>query len=235
MRYVFALATYISLPVVVFAATEIGGPGVISPTALPNSPGIIISQIFNFALAFSGILAFVMIVWGGVKYAANPGNSSALGDAKDQIIQALLGLLLLVGSFLFLNTINPQITLSGFAKLTSIPSGNTPSSCNPACPAGQFCIPAENPSSPGVCQGCSVKCGGNQVCKLMPGFNTPLCVTCDYETQKSCKSNEKCVASGNSFKCIGNCNDGYPNGYCEGENEVCDLNQGKPECVKNPT
>ncbi|HTY39479.1 MAG TPA: hypothetical protein VMC43_00070 [Candidatus Paceibacterota bacterium] len=84
-------------------------------------PGTIITQIFNFALALAGLLAFLMIVWGGVKYAANPGNSGAQSDAKDRILQAILGLLLLFGSVLVLNTVNPQIMKTPVPPLSAVP------------------------------------------------------------------------------------------------------------------
>jgi hypothetical protein len=42
---------------------------------------------------------------------SSQGNPSATGDAKDKIQKALLGLLLVLASFLILQIINPELTL----------------------------------------------------------------------------------------------------------------------------
>lgn len=126
--------------------------------AVSANPGSIISQIFNFALVLSGLLAFVMIVWGGVKYGANPGNSGAQSDAKDQILQAVLGLLLLFGSVLVLNTINPEIMKTPVPPLTKVtiipvtavvPASSTLCSNIPAL-AAKYRVPATPKDSPGL-------------------------------------------------------------------------------------
>ena len=75
-----------------------------------NTPVGMVNDFYILALAVSGILAFGAIVLGAVKYAASVGNSTLQGDAKDQIKQALLGLLLLLGAVIILNTINPDLT-----------------------------------------------------------------------------------------------------------------------------
>jgi hypothetical protein len=67
-------------------------------------------NVYNFALMLGGILAFGMIVFGAVKYTMSGGNPSGQSDARDVITQALLGLLLLMGAFIVLNLINPELT-----------------------------------------------------------------------------------------------------------------------------
>ena len=68
-----------------------------------------IRDIYLFALAIGGILAFGAIVYGAIKWNISQGNPSAIGDAKQYITDALLGLLLLAGATLILQTINPEI------------------------------------------------------------------------------------------------------------------------------
>jgi len=217
-----------SWPVVSLAAAATTGGG--SPIVLPpGDPGQIVHQVFDFALTLAGLLAFVMIVWGGVKYAANPGNPSALDDAKDQIFQALLGLLLLVGSVLVLNTINPQIVLSGFGTTTAV-SSSPIGVCPGGCPAGQFCSP-----SAGGCVGCPGQCGNGQVCQLDAGGN-PVCTSCPPEIQSTCISPSKCVAQGSNFTCVPHCGDQGTTGWCDGT-DVCYMqSDGKTySCVPNPS
>lgn len=90
------------------------------PADLPSY----INTIYQFALGISGLLALGMIVAGGVYYTVSAGNSSRQGDAKSMITSAIWGLVLLFGSYLILNTINPQITKMGldFSKATSLES-----------------------------------------------------------------------------------------------------------------
>src|SRR3989338_775832 len=51
-------------------------------------------------VGISGLAAFVMIVWGGVQWMTSAGNPQQTGDAKDRIQKALLGLFLVLISFL---------------------------------------------------------------------------------------------------------------------------------------
>jgi hypothetical protein len=71
----------------------------------------IVAWLYVFFVGISGLAAFVMIVWGGVQWMSSQGNPSATGDAKDKIQKALLGLLLVLASFLILQIINPELTL----------------------------------------------------------------------------------------------------------------------------
>jgi hypothetical protein len=75
-----------------------------------TSPGAFVANIYQFALMIGGVLAFGVIVYGGVRYMASAGNPSGQGDAKEWIEAALLGLLLLVGAYFILNVVNPQLT-----------------------------------------------------------------------------------------------------------------------------
>jgi len=69
----------------------------------------LVSMIFGFLLMVAGLAAFVMIVWGGVNYLTSAGDPSRTGDAKNQIFSAVLGLIIMLASWMILNTINPQL------------------------------------------------------------------------------------------------------------------------------
>lgn len=71
----------------------------------------VISWFYYFIVTISGFAAFAMIVFGGFKYLSSAGNPSAIGDAKDQIKSALLGLLLILTSYLILQVINPDLVI----------------------------------------------------------------------------------------------------------------------------
>lgn len=74
-----------------------------------SSPGGIVAGFYKFSLMIGGILAFAAIVYGGVKYTFAAGNPSGQSEGKEWVKGALLGLLLLVGAYFFLNILNPEI------------------------------------------------------------------------------------------------------------------------------
>jgi hypothetical protein len=91
-----------------------------------DTPGGIIANFYQFSLLIGGLLALGAIVYGATKYTLAAGNPSGQGDAKDQILQALLGLLLLVGAYLVLNILNPDLVNLRLPKLEALkapPSG----------------------------------------------------------------------------------------------------------------
>lgn len=69
----------------------------------------LISAVFGFLLIIAGLATFVMIVWGGINYLTSAGDPSKMDDAKSQIFSAVLGLVIILASWMILNTINPQL------------------------------------------------------------------------------------------------------------------------------
>ncbi|MDP3963007.1 MAG: pilin [bacterium] len=72
------------------------------------SPASFINYIVIAAFAFVGISALLMLVVGGVKYLTAAVDPKAESDAKDQIVSALLGLLVVFAAIILLNTLNPD-------------------------------------------------------------------------------------------------------------------------------
>jgi len=68
-----------------------------------------IKYIYLFALGISGAVALTSLLIGAIRYISAAGNSSKMSDAKDQIFSALLGVVILLSSYLILNTINPDL------------------------------------------------------------------------------------------------------------------------------
>ncbi len=73
-----------------------------------NNIGNYFSLFFKLAIGLAGVLAVVMLVVGGIQWM---GSESVFGkvNAKEQITSALLGLLIALGSYALLNTINPDL------------------------------------------------------------------------------------------------------------------------------
>ena len=89
-------------------------------SSTPQSLQEVIQSIFNLALLVSGILAFGAVIYGAFMYTFSAGNPGMQSDARDQIMQAFLGLALLLGSYLVLNTINPNLTRISLSPLPAI-------------------------------------------------------------------------------------------------------------------
>ena len=74
----------------------------------PDNIGDYFNTIFLIAIGLCGALAVIMIVIGGVQYM---GDESIFGktEAKSKIMSAVLGLLIALGSYALLNTVNPDL------------------------------------------------------------------------------------------------------------------------------
>lgn len=72
------------------------------------SLGKFLSQAFNYGIAIAGVLAVVMIVWGGVEIMLSESVFSK-DEGKKKIKNALIGLFLALFSWLILYIINPEI------------------------------------------------------------------------------------------------------------------------------
>ena len=117
----FATASsYIPLEPLPGASTEGGTPEPVSLTEY-------LELVFAFGISIAGILAVTMIVIGGIQYITAYGNPGMVTNAKNRITQALLGLLLAVGAWLILYTINPDLA-KGKLTIPPISSPGRPSS-----------------------------------------------------------------------------------------------------------
>jgi len=82
----------------------------------------LIRKLIVAVFSISGILAFIMIVWGGIEYMISGGDTKRQKSAQERITGAIIGLILLFAFWLILNTINPDIL--------KVPSMNPPSNAN---------------------------------------------------------------------------------------------------------
>lgn len=69
-----------------------------------------IVYFFNLAIAVGAFIAVVMIVMAGIEYVTAGGDASKIDGAKGKIRNTLLGLSVLLGSYMILNTINSGLT-----------------------------------------------------------------------------------------------------------------------------
>lgn len=86
-------------------------PKVARPTTLRTAFPEYIRYLFHLFIMLSGIVAFGSLVWGGVQYLISGVSPDQLKSAKDRIFFSIIGLVIVFGSYLILNTINPQLVI----------------------------------------------------------------------------------------------------------------------------
>lgn len=85
----------------------------------PENIGDYFNIIFKIAIGLCAALAVIMIVIGGVQYM---GDESIFGktEAKSRITSAILGLLIALGAYAILNTINPDLLGKGGVQIDQV-------------------------------------------------------------------------------------------------------------------
>ncbi len=110
IRPVFALeVTYPAIP---------GFPSVNSDSTTSDYIG----YFFGLAIVSAGVMGVISIVIAGITLIALSSNPSAVGEARDRIFNSILGIILLMFSFVLLRTINPQIVGAGI-QLANLQDG----------------------------------------------------------------------------------------------------------------
>ena len=84
-------------------------PGVSPPTGQTDITGYF-RYLYTAAIALGGVICLIALIWGGLRFLTSAGNPAAMADARERILYGIIGLLILLGSFVFLREINPQLT-----------------------------------------------------------------------------------------------------------------------------
>ena len=82
------------------------------------------NNLFNIGITIAGFLSVVMIAVGGIQYMSTDAVSNKT-EGKDRITYALLGLLLVLFSWILLYTINPDILKFNLFEKNSINSSES--------------------------------------------------------------------------------------------------------------
>jgi hypothetical protein len=88
-----------------------GGGGISSSSSLTE----LIGNIIKIALTFAGAVAVVFVIIGGYQYITSAGNEEAAEKGKKTLINAIIGIIIIVMSYVVINVIT---------NLVSSPSGN---------------------------------------------------------------------------------------------------------------
>lgn len=90
-----------------------GGGNLTEETTFPQYIG----YLFNFSIAMAGIIALGVIIWAGIKILTSPDQPATVQDARTKITGALLGIIILLSSYLILTTINPSLKFLGLQDI----------------------------------------------------------------------------------------------------------------------
>ncbi|MFH0928069.1 MAG: pilin, partial [bacterium] len=80
-----------------------------------------ITALFKWAVGAGALIAAFFITLGGFQWVISGGDSTKVKAAKNRITQALTGLIILICSFVFLNTINPELVSMKNMEIEIVP------------------------------------------------------------------------------------------------------------------
>lgn len=137
-----------------------------------NIMGLYIQAWYGFFIGTIGIIATVMVMWGGFKYLTSRGDKGQIQDAQNTIISAITGLVLAFGTYSILNIINPNLLTIKMPTLEPIQAQNDAYSNvgeSAAAAASERAANASRGGSGGTCVGCS-----SSVADLASNFQSTL-------------------------------------------------------------
>lgn len=95
---------------------DINNPtGISAPGPNPGQQGltILITTFVNTALVIAGIVFLFMLIIGGLRWATSSGDKAALESARGRIINALIGLIIVVASFVISQIVFRMLGIEG--------------------------------------------------------------------------------------------------------------------------
>ena len=66
---------------------------------------VVVQNVINALVVVAGIVAVFMIIWAGYKYVMSEGDAEKISSARKTLIYAIVGLIFIFLSFVFLNVI----------------------------------------------------------------------------------------------------------------------------------
>lgn len=107
---VFALTLLVGL-----SAHAQGGFGSVPNVGLPTAPlEQLILNIINTALILAGVIALGFLVYGGFRYITSRGDEGEVQEAKNTIVYAVVGLVVLGIAAAIVNFVIQAVTGAGF-------------------------------------------------------------------------------------------------------------------------
>ena len=180
--FMFLMILAISLPAAAVALTnqleidfpEIGGVKPGYSFGLANW----VQYIFLFSLAVVGLAVIASFVYAGILWLTAGDNESQVKRALERIKSTVIGLLLLLGSYIILNTINPDLVQlkNNILELNIGSSGGILGENGAACSGNSECQSQKCDPATGVCVSLDIgeRCSSSTQCASK---------SCDYAEQ----------------------------------------------------
>ncbi|MBU1028768.1 pilin [Patescibacteria group bacterium] len=106
----------VNIPTVNLTSVQVGGSFIDIPWLADYLTGV-----YKYAVFFASILAAVMLMIGGIQWLTSAGDSGRVGVAQKRITNATIGLVLILGSYLVLSTINPDLVALKPLRIATVP------------------------------------------------------------------------------------------------------------------
>lgn len=97
-------------------------PGINSLIGSPSLPSFV-NNLYRLCIGAAALFAFVEIVWAGYLFMSNSDNISKNTKARQKIMNAIIGLVLVLSPYIVFSIINPKI-LDLSLDFTKLKSGN---------------------------------------------------------------------------------------------------------------
>ncbi len=81
--------------------------------------GDILIRVINFLLLFAALIAILMIVIGGYKYITSAGNAETAKSGKATVVNAIIGLAIIILSFVIVSVVNNTLSCVGNPSIFS--------------------------------------------------------------------------------------------------------------------
>ncbi len=132
-----AAAACVALPIVAFAATTTYDAANTGLNATANAAQLntsqdlptVIGTVIRAGLGLVGMIFLALMIYSGVIWMTARGDESKASKAKDTIIAAIIGLIIVVGAYAI-----TFFVINAFSQ-----PQNAATQCNPACTAPQVC------------------------------------------------------------------------------------------------
>ena len=200
----------IAISPLITSALEVSFPSVQGVEVTDSmGPAQWIRYIFLMSQALVGLAIIYALVRAGVEWMTARDNEGQVKTAKNRITGAVLGLIILLGSYIFLYTINP--------KLVEIrnPSVNFPVTNDYEFYRKLFGQIGHGDGNIGN------QCGGNYDCKAGLKCQNRACVAVADTEKSACTTDNPCAGDGE--RCLNPTTGGYLDPNISGQQGVCTL------------
>lgn len=113
------VGTYLALPLSVFAAELV--PSKIRPI---NDPIIVVRGIIRFILLLGFVIAFIMLLIGGIRWIMAGGDEKSVEKARNTITAALIGLVVILVAYALIRIVEIFFNVNIITGGTNIPIFN---------------------------------------------------------------------------------------------------------------